>query len=521
MLLRDMKFKIIYFNLLFFFIVCLTVFGFGFLLLKIADLSPAEAQVENQDIIPPKVTDIEILDTKATSSLITWKTDELADSLINYGLDKNYGISRDPHFDKKSHQILLEDLMPNTTYFFRITSSDSSGNQGISSDFTFTTPKDKEDETPKEGYAEEVMESGQGGLFREGEEIVKLIDKITSEEVIEKVQEELQKKAEEIVMPPTIILNYAEVEVGTDWARITWQTDKESNSIVALSEDAGFNAEAEDPYRWKEGEPEEMVTEHIVEVNGLRPATVYHFQVSSESAIGLTGKSTDKTFKTKSILPEISNMQIVKVEEDAATIRWMTNIPCSSILEYTNLNTDQTKLEGNSSFITAHSIRLGNLIYDTYYSVIIKVESEDGEKAQSDPITFITTRDQYAPLVTKVNTESTLYPGTENRIQTIISWMTDEISQCQLFYNQGLAAQSEPSLLPKEQDYALKHVQVVTNFLPATVYKFWIVCNDETNNSGKSEDYTMLTPTQEESIIDIIIKNFESSFGWVKKIKIN
>jgi hypothetical protein len=183
------------------------------------------------------------------------------------------------------------------------------------------------------------MESGQGGLFREGEEIVKLIDKITSEEVIEKVQEELQKKAEEIVMPPTIILNYAEVEVGTDWARITWQTDKESNSIVALSEDAGFNAEAEDPYRWKEGEPEEMVTEHIVEVNGLRPATVYHFQVSSESAIGLTGKSTDKTFKTKSILPEISNMQIVKVEEDAATIRWMTNIPCSSILEYTNLNT--------------------------------------------------------------------------------------------------------------------------------------------------------------------------------------
>ena len=38
-------------------------------------------------------------------------------------------------------------------------------------------------------------------------------------------------------------------------------------------------------------------------------------------------------------------------------------------------------------------------------------------------------------------------------------------------------------------------------------------------NKAKSEDFTMLTPTQEESFIDIILKNFESSFGWVKKMK--
>lgn len=220
-------------------------------------------------------------------------------------------------------------------------------------------------------------------------------------------------------------------------------------------------------------------------------------------------------------MPEISNVQITKIEEDSATLKWSTNIPCSSIVEYTNLNSGQTKLEGNSSFLTYHTIQLTNLMFETYYSAIIRVESEDGEKAESQALTFITIKDNYAPVVSKVNTESTLYPGSENKIQTIASWVTDEPAQCQLFFNQGLIVVDKPQSLPKSDDYNTKHVQVITNFLPSTVYKFWIVCNDETGNSGKSEDYTMLTPTQEESIIDIIIKNFESSFGWVKKVKLN
>jgi hypothetical protein len=149
----------------------------------------------------------------------------------------------------------------------------------------------------------------------------------------------------------------------------------------------------------------------------------------------------------------------------------------------------------------------------------VNVKSEDGEEAESETITFITIRDEAPPVIAKVNTESTIYPGSDNKIQTIASWFTDEAAQCQLFYHQGIVSIDEPDTLVKEEDYATKHVQVITNFLPGTVYKFWIICNDEANNTVKSEDFTMLTPSQEESIIDIIIKNFESSFGWLKKIR--
>lgn len=534
-------------------IICLTlvvVFGVGLMLFgyePIRDVIAQETGEEEKDQDPPKLSNIEIIETTATSTSIMWETDEESDSLINYGLDKNYGILREPRFDKLKHHLVLENLEPNTDYYFRITSSDINGNQGISSDYSFRTEKVPEEEE-RNGYAEEVIKNGDGGLTEkvteEGksgnessevketvslEQVLEFIEQISQpgyaetksevEEVLETIQEQVQKTAEEVVTPPTIILDYADVELGTDYAIITWATDKESNSIVSLAADSEYVEGAENPYRWKEGEPDALTMAHRVEVTGLTPSTVYHFQVSSESAIGLKGVSTDKTFKTKSIKPEIYNLQVYKIEETAATIRWSTNVPCSSVIHYTNLNNNETKLEGSSAFTSVHSIRLSNLVFDTYYSAMIKVESEDGETAESDPITFITTRDEYAPAISKVNTESTLYPGSDNKIQTIASWVTDEPAKCQLSYHQGLISVEEPSTLPMEDDYATKHVQVITNFIPSTVYKFWIICSDEAENEGKSEDFTMLTPTQEESIIDIILKNFESSFGWVKKMK--
>lgn len=570
-----MKFKALYLNVLMFVAVLIGSFAAGVLILesmKSVSMAPAAAQEDEDDSTPPDIFNIKITDITASSSAIIWETDEEADSLINYGLNKDYGVIRDPRFDKTEHKIVLDELSPETTYYFRITSSDEQGNQGISSDYSFTTKEgnktvkeqveqlkklleemigqvEEDGKGPEEddlgalgdlleklkklsqedvegdiqtGKQEGELEGGQGQEQHVSiEEVKEMIEQLSgqeAQETLEEIQEQVEKQAQQEIEPPTIMLDYADVEIGTDYAVISWDTDKEANSMVSLAHEDDYVEEANNPYVWNEGYPDEFVTYHVVEVNGLQPATTYHFQVSSESKLGLTGRSRDKTFKTKAVSPEIYNAQVVKVQEEQATIRWTTNIPCSSILEFTNLNTNKTKLEGNSSFLTVHSMTLKNLVFDTYYSVVIHVESEEGEEAQSQPITFLTVKDEEPPVISKVNTESTLYPGSENKIQTIASWSTDEPSLCQLFYHQGLNVADEPKHLEKEKDAATKHVQVVTNFLPATVYKFWIECEDEAGNHSESEDYTMLTPSQEESIIDIILKNFESSFGWLKNV---
>jgi Purple acid Phosphatase, N-terminal domain len=42
-------------------------------------------------------------------------------------------------YDVIKHKVLLENLQPNTTYHYRVTSVDESGTKWVSADFSFTT----------------------------------------------------------------------------------------------------------------------------------------------------------------------------------------------------------------------------------------------------------------------------------------------------------------------------------------------------------------------------------------------
>jgi hypothetical protein len=86
-------------------------------------------------------------------------------------------------------------------------------------------------------------------------------------------------------------------------------------------------------------------------------------------------------------------------------------------------------------------------------------------------------------------------------------------------YQEGVVGGSEAYTIEKEQiSYNTKHVEVIVDFAPATVYQFFLTCDDEAGNSIKSENFVLFTPIQEKNIIDLIIENFESTFGWVKNI---
>jgi len=183
---------LLYFNVIFFTFVIVLVFVFGLLINNnISNINAAETEA---DVLPPTISEVKVDQISATSSIVTWKTNEVSDSLINYGLDKSYGILREPRADKTEHSLLMEDLLPASTYYFRITSSDTSGNQGISSDFYFVTPVDEEKnektgekESEDKGLAEKVIDKGEGGLSEEGvADLLQIIEKVPSEEALEK-----------------------------------------------------------------------------------------------------------------------------------------------------------------------------------------------------------------------------------------------------------------------------------------------------------------------------------------------
>ncbi|MBN1422345.1 MAG: DNRLRE domain-containing protein [Planctomycetes bacterium] len=91
------------------------------------------------DETPPAISGVEVVDVTDTSARIIWTTNEPADSLVDYGLDADYGTQARDGTRVTEHSVLLSDLSPETTYHFRVTSSDAAGNGASTGDSTFDT----------------------------------------------------------------------------------------------------------------------------------------------------------------------------------------------------------------------------------------------------------------------------------------------------------------------------------------------------------------------------------------------
>ncbi len=444
-----------------------------------------------------EISGVNVVSVNNNSAVVEWTTDVNTDATINYGLDANFGLVRYPLFDKTKHSLTLDNLEPATTYHFRVISSDAAGNRAATGGFVFTT------------------RAGDDSLVQR---IIKDINKLEDPEDIKEVDEALKDKAGDILKPPTI-LGATKVIVDTNKAEISWTTDRESGSAVYLVPESGYRAGAENPYTITQGDAKERVTKHSVSVIGLEAATTYHFKVVSQDDDGLAAETADDTFKTRSLLPRIADVKVSRVQENSAVVSWATpDVIAKGVVEYTNTRTNAKKSVGSPIYASTQSIRLADLELGTRYSAVITATNESGETLSSDPFTFITIRDVIPPAITKVKNESTLFPGEDTKIQTIVSWETDEPAVCQVFYTQGAAGSGEGDSLPLEANPLTQHTQVIVGFAPSTVYRFWVECSDEGRNSSVSEDFVLITPFKEKNIIDIILENFQGTFGWVNNI---
>jgi hypothetical protein len=93
------------------------------------------------DIEPPVVSSIsEAADTD--QAVISWQTNEPADSWVEYGTTTAYGIVASKASIATAHEIVLTNLTPATQYFYRLASADPAGNVANVLERTFTTTGD-------------------------------------------------------------------------------------------------------------------------------------------------------------------------------------------------------------------------------------------------------------------------------------------------------------------------------------------------------------------------------------------
>lgn len=92
------------------------------------------------DTTSPAISNVAANGITESRATITWTTDEPSDSQVQYGTTNFYDFSTPVNTALViSHSVSLTGLSANTTYHYRVNSTDSAGNQATSIDYSFMT----------------------------------------------------------------------------------------------------------------------------------------------------------------------------------------------------------------------------------------------------------------------------------------------------------------------------------------------------------------------------------------------
>ncbi len=477
--------------------------------------------IDKTDKVPPLITNVTVVNLTAETAAISWDTDEEATSFVEYGEDNTYGNTYGNWSTSTSHTVTLINLQPETEYHFRALSSDNWGNISHSPDQTFITGTGTGEEQPT---GEQPTEEP-AALTVLAQQALDFISRLFPQVSLNELTNinTINDLSGFIATP--VLIGEPDIEVGATEVTIRWSTDIDANSLVALAAESAYNPEATEPYQQVIGDPEVYTADHEVILHGLTPDTTYHFQVRSGAQLGPIARSRDFNFRTS-----IEELQIVSyltqiIDNETAVFKWVTNKEADSAVTFTPyynnvLAVDQAKTVKNNAVSVVHEVEITEFVAGTYYEVELVSMDDKGNEARRILSRFSTTEDDLPPVISHIKTDSTVFVDTSNKIQTVISWLTNEPSTSRVYYQEGVhggdSNLSESTEL--NTNYTKEHIIVITKFKPGIVYSFRVESIDSGSNATVSSAHTFMTAKKKESIITIIMNILENTFGWAKKL---
>jgi hypothetical protein len=292
-----------------------------------------------------KASALEITNVIASPSqngvIITWTTNKLANSQVEYGTTASYGSTTsvtDTSPMVLNHSVSFSGLLTNTVYHFRVTSVAATAEQAYSIDATFRTTAD-----------------------------------VTAPVI------------SNIVATP-----------GLNSVVITWDTNEASSSFVNYGPTTSYGTTT------TEIDNVTRVTSHTVTITGLSASTLYHFRVNSTDASANTATSSDGTFTTTAPTVVISDVVVTVVSATYFTVTWTTNIASNSTVRSVPADFSPVSIDG-SPMVTFHSVTVSGLSPCTTYSDVVVTSAVNGGSddevlpsaitTSGCPSTIITSRD--------------------------------------------------------------------------------------------------------------------------------
>lgn len=329
-----------------------------------------------------------------------------------------------------------------------------------------------------------------------------------------------QEKLEDLIvsvfpsLQPPVISDVKIEDITTNSVTISWKTNVKSNSIVALVEDKDYDPKKEYPFVVEIGNIDERVKDHKVTISNLKPGTLYYFQVKSASIAGVVGKSKHYSFTTKA---SKIKLEIGKLTNSEIEVKWISPQPTNSFIEYKDLKTGKVFQEKLDELTTIHSMIIKNLSAGREYLLRGYGFTEKGVLIETDEVVVKTKVDVTPPKIYDLRISNALLSAGRNQALTIVAWRTDEPANSIVYYETGLGISKElENKTGKEDEFVTDHVVIIPT-KAGTIYRIKISSTDTSGNKAESGIRTVLTPRTEESILEIIIKNFEETFKFLRK----
>jgi len=444
-----------------------------------------------KDSTAPTISNITVEQLGAFGATIKFETDENTTGLVYYGEDSKYGLVAADPVSSRTHAVKVTGLRLGTEYHFQVTASDKEGNTASSADQILKT----------KFFAESVKD-------------------IQSVENASAAQDLIESSIESIL--PSLIPPFIEqprvIDIAESTATITWKTNTNAFGVVSYAPEEAFNAEANNPYGAEVSDLQARTRDHKLNLVGLKSNTRYHYMVKSFTLPQVVGKSDDLTFITKT---GTAHPRIAQTLNNGFRIVWSTDEPASSIVTYKNLRTGEVNQKTDPQKVVDHEILIDNLTPATTYELTISGYNEKDNPIQSgDSLTARTSQDVTPPIISNIKIDNALVPGRNDRVQTVVSWKTDEPTNSLVLYQDGTAgAKADFKQIGDKSSYSTDHNVIITDLKPGQLYRVRIETADQAGNKTQSPVRTIITPRQSESIVDIVIKNFEETFNFLQKIR--
>ncbi len=294
------------------------------------------------DTTPPVLSGISATGISGSGATITWTTNEVSDTQVEYGATTSYGQTTTLNTSLvTSHSTTLANLSISTLYHYRVRSRDAAGNLALSPDYTFTT-NTSSDTTPPT-----ISAVAAGGISGSG-------------------------------------------------ATVTWTTNEASDTQLeyGLTMNYGQTTTLNTA----------RVTAHNAILSNLFTGTLYHYRVRSRDAAGNLALSVNYTFTTLDTTPpSISGVAAGSITNSSAVITWNTGEAADTQVEYGVTTGYGQTTTLNPSMVTIHSATLAGLSGGTMYHYRVRSKDADGNLAVSPDDTFITSPAATAPAIASLS----------------------------------------------------------------------------------------------------------------------